>query len=324
MLRRLLGDLPEWVQPDHPLLRYELSRKRRDSRSFARIVQVLGWLIIWVALVGAGYLIATNGLMTAAGESLPLAVWNTLFFPLLGLQLLLRIAGLSLGISAIGDERRRQTWDPMRATEYGAALTLRTRWAALLFYHLRGLLALVFLTRFFLLAALLYELLSMRGGLLSILIMGSEPSVSWPVSVVLLAATLTGSFLMPITATGVDVALGLWIAATLRQRTWAAIVQILIILARVAVFGFLLFGALQFLSGDLTLGPVLTGLLLGAWSVFGDWGVTLLQLSQAGEIWSQVPFSIFYGVLLVLMTIVQVGIASGLLTLAIRNAERRE
>lgn len=325
MLKRLVGDLPEWAQADHPLLRYELQRKRGTTSQSARVTQMMSWAIMWTALVAGGYLIATEGLTVAAGESLPLAIWRTLFFPLLGLQLLLRISGLSLAVNAIGDERRRQTWDPMRATEYGAALTLRTRWAALLFYHLRGLLALVFLTRLILLAAMIYELVTLRGRFLGVLAGGSDPAVAFPIAVLLLGAFLTASFLMPITATGVDIALGLWIASTIRQRAWAVILQTLIIVVRLAIFIALLFGVLQFLSNEMTLGPALNWAMFASWSIWGDWGALMLQLGQTGQlIWAQVPYTIFIGVLLLAMVLVQAGIASGLLSLAIRNAERRE
>lgn len=324
MLRRLVGDLPEWAQANHPLLRYELQRRGPRNPS-ARVAQVMSWAVLWVALVAGGYLIATNGLTETAGAYPTTALWKTLFFPLIGLQLLLRAAAVSLGVNTIGDERRRQTWDPMRVTEQGAALALRTRWAAILLYHLRGLLSLVYITRLLLLGALLFELVTLRGDFLGRLMASSAPSVPFLLGVILLALMLTAIFLLPLTATGVDVAVGLWIATTYRQRAYATIVQIIYISARVVIFGFLLWGALQFLNGAITLCPVANWSLLMAWSALGDWGVTLLQLGQTGQlIWSQVPFSNFYGVILLGVLAVQVGIASGILSLAIRNAERRE
>lgn len=324
MIRRLFGELPHWAKPQHPLLRYELYRTRGGESWTARIFRIASWVIFLTFLVMVGYGIATERFQTSAGFNPTEAIWRTLFIPLLGLQIVVRLMAISLGIGAISDERQRQTWDNMRATEHGAELTLRTRWVAM-FYRMRGLMVALMAARVVLLGTILFELTAFRGTFLDILVARSDPPVSLFVGVVLLAATLTAAFLMPISAIGVDIAIGLWISTTIKQRAFGVILQILVIAARVIVFAALLYGVLIFLNGDWQGSPSEAWALLGAWSAFGDWGITLLQLSQTGQlIWSQVPYSIFYGVLLLLVMIVQVSVASGLLTLAMRAAERRE
>ena len=58
--------------------------------------------------------------------------------------------------------------------------------------------------------------------------------------------------------------------------------------------------------------------------VLGDWGLILAQLTHSGQLWADVPYSIFLGLGLLLFMILQIAIAGGLLNLAVRFAERNE
>jgi len=322
MIRRIFGELPEWAKAQHPLLRYELKRNQLEQDLRARLLRIMGWVFVLSILLLGGYVYATDWLSTDPGINQTQGLWRILFFPILIVQVILRVAGLSLGIGAISDERNRQTWDNLRVTEQGAMLALHTRWVAV-FYRLRGLIYTIIAARIAVILALLWELTSMRGGFLNILSGNSVPSVPLSLGVILLAATMTAALLLPVTGTGIDIAVGLWISATIKNRAVAAIWQILYIVFRVASIALLLLGATRLLEGDLELEPLVSWLLMGAFSAFGDWGLSLMQLSQiVQEVWSSIPYSIFYGLLLLAIALIQVAVANGILLLAVRSAER--
>ena len=195
MLKRFLTDIPTPATPQNPLLRYELTRHSPLLSPGARVLRVSGWVIGLVLLVLSGYTIATDFMRQPAGLNLTESIWRTLFFPALFLQIMLRIMALSLGVSAISEERQKQRWASLRATENGASLALQTRIVAI-FYRLRGLLLPILAVRVVLTGALLYELTSMRGDYLAILAGSSTPSVPLLIAVLLLAALMTAGLLM--------------------------------------------------------------------------------------------------------------------------------
>lgn len=321
MIKRLFGELPTWAKLENPLLRYEITRRRDKSES--RLGRIAGWVLVLTLLIVGGYLYTTDGLQRGLQMPYTLDIWRIIVFPLVLIQLVMRIAGLSLGIGAINDERQRQTWDNLRATEQGAELSLRTRWVSV-FYRLRGMLFTVIAARIILIVAILYELTSMQGGYLDLLAARAIPSLSVEIGVILLAAFMTAFIMMPITATGVDIAIGLFISTNVRNRAIASLVQILVVLFRVVSTVLLFWWAWLFMNEELALeGTQALGLLTGV-SVFGDWGVLLSQLTRAGEMWAVVPYSIFLGIMMLLAVLVQVGVASALLMASAKSAEVRE
>src|SRR3990170_5176382 len=138
MIQRLSGQLPSWARLTHPVLRYEIGKVQPPPRR-VRLLRALGVVLLGMVLIVAGYLIATNLLTRPAGPSLTESINAVIFWPLLSIQLIARIAALSLTANAVQDEVRRQNWDNLRATSLGAELALRARWASV-FYRLRGLL----------------------------------------------------------------------------------------------------------------------------------------------------------------------------------------
>ncbi len=321
MIKRIIGDIPDWAKRENPLLRYELSR--REDKSGSAVGRVAMWVIILSALVLGGYLYVTNGLQRSLQMPYTLDIWRMLVFPLVAIQLILRVAGLSLGVGAVTDERQRQTWDNLRATERGAEIGLRTRWVSV-FYRLRGLVFTILLSRFVLIGAILYELTSMQGGYLDLLTARAMPSVSMEVGVILLAAFMTAFIIIPITATGVDIAIGLFISTNIRNRALSALAQVLVVVFRVVTTVGLFWVTWQLMNGESALEGLPALYTLGAGAILADWGVLLSQLSNAGEIWAQTPYAVFLGLAMLIFAVIQVGIASGLLMLSVRSAEVRE
>ncbi|MDQ7027495.1 MAG: hypothetical protein Q9P44_18280 [Anaerolineae bacterium] len=324
MIKRIFGDVPNWAKRENPLLRYEIVRNQPHLTSRARLVRMSGWALIFAFLLLIGYAITTDGFQRGLQMPYTVDIWRILFYPILILQVVLRVAGLSMGVNAISDERRRQTWDNLRSTEMGTEISLRTRWISVLFYRLRGLLVSVMLARIVLVMAILYELTSFQGQYLDILTTRSTPSVPLEFGVILLAGLMTAIVLMPITATGVDVALGLLISSTIRNRALSGILQVLVLIFRVGTTVLLLLLMLQFQNDLLALDSTSAWLLSSGFAVFGDWGLTLTQLTQTGQMWAEIPYSVFIGGLLLLVTLLQVMMASAFLALAVRIAERNE
>lgn len=325
MLRRIIGDAPQWAQRKNPVLSYELVRHRILSDPRSRAARIASWTLFLSVLLLGGYVYATEFLQRSFQEPYTLDVWRALYFPLLILQLLLRVLAISLGIRSVSEERRRQTWDNLRATESGPHLALFTRWYAILRFRLQSVFVLLYVGRLVLLGALLYEAASVAGDYLGIMAGRSDPSVSFMGGVLLLAAWMTAFLLLPVTAAGVDAALGLVIATRLRSQTVQGILQGLLVLLRLgsAIVLFVLFS--RFMARELPLlgsGEALA--LESAFAAFGDWGLAQAQLTQTGQLWATVPYSIFIGVGLLLLAVLQILLTEGLLRFAVRAAERNE
>ena len=320
MLRRLTPQLPEWARPDHPILRYEMSRNQGDKR---RRNQFLLILLLGILLGSGGYLYATRFLQEPAGTSLTDSIWRILFFPTLFVQIVLNIAALLLGAHSVSEERRRQTWDNLRATEVGAELTLRTRWVAV-FYRLRGGILALLLVRVGLILGILYDLTAFRGDYLNMLTANIVPDVPIGVGVILLAISMTVGVLLPLTSIGLSAALGSIIAVVIKDRTYAATLQVILIALQLMIALGLLIATTQFVLGDLELNDALALLLIGSFNAFADWGLIWLQLGSAGAVWKSIPFSVLLGVGLLLFTMVQAMITDGVLGYAVRLSERRE
>jgi hypothetical protein len=324
MLKRIFGELPDWAKQENPLLHYEIVRNKGQDSSSRRFMRVGGWVLLLAILFIGGYAYTTGGFQRGLQMPYTLDIWRLLFYPVLLLQLILRAAGLSMGVNAVSDERRRQTWDNLRSTEKGMEISLRTRWVSVLFYRLRGLLFSVIVARLILVIAILYELTSFQGAYLDILTNRSLPPVPLEIGVILLAGLMTAVILMPITATGVDVALGLLIASGVRNRAFSAVVQVMVIIFRVASTIVLLTLFLRFRSETLLLEGGQPWFLVSGFSIFGDWGLTLSQLTYTGQMWAEIPYSVFIGGVLLLVSLAQVAFTSGLLAFAVRIAESYE
>jgi hypothetical protein len=321
--RYLFRELLEWAEQSKPLLRYEQSRNAPDNRSQARFWRVIGWVGLLSVLLLTGYIFATNGLQNSLDRPYSQALWRVLIIPLFLIQVIFQIAAFSMGISAVGSERRRQTWDNLRATERGTEISLQTRFPAI-FSQLFGFAAFIAIGRLLLLGAILYEVMSFQGDYLNLLSARSVPAVSLELGMILLGAFMTAFVLLPITATCFNIALGLFLSSWLRSRVTTAILQVLIVGLRFLSAGLLFYYSWQFVYQGISLEPMPALGLLSSSAAFADWGLMLSQLSLAGELWRTVPFSIFIGFGLLLWVIVQALLTQLLLKLTVRAAELNE
>lgn len=321
MLKTIFGDIPVWARQSNPLLRYQLKRQGDDTRP--KISTVILWLLGIAAIIVASVFYTTNGFQRSLQIPYSLEIWRILLYPLLALQLIMRVAGISMGVGAVSDERQRQAWDNLRATERGAELGVLSRWVAV-FYRLRGLLLSVTIGRLVLLGALLYEVTSAQGEILDLWTASALPSVPMLVGVLVISAFMTAFLVLPFTGLGVDVALGLWISTAVRNRAFAAILQLLVVLFRMGTTLGFFWLVWRFTNDELELSNELALFVLGANAVIGDLGLMLSQLQTTAQQWAFVPNSLFLGLVMLLMIVWQGALVKAILYRAGRTAESRE
>jgi hypothetical protein len=281
-------------------------------------------VIVALVLILGGYLAATGLLQHPPGQNLTESAIAVVFWPTLAVQVLMRIGAITMTSNTVTEQIRRQTWDNLRATESGAALAIRARWASV-FYRLRPILTIVILVRVVLIAGILYDLTAFQGRYLDLLINGVVPDTSPEIAALLLAFLMTATLLLPVTGLGFDAATGLLFSALVQQRTYSGLLQILLIVLRVVVLIALTIGATQLINGDLqaTAQDWASWLLIAGFAALGDWGLAFLHLGFYGEIWATIPYGIFLGLALLIFAIVESGLTDWILALAIRQAERK-
>ncbi len=317
-LERLTGPVPDWAHSQHPMLRYALSRSRPPTRR-ARYFRALWIILLGLVLLGAGYVIATGLFRESPGGRPWEQALNILFWPVLAVQIALSAVALGFTGSIVSDELRNETWDNLRATETGAELIVRTRWIAV-FYRLRGIIIVLLLIRVGLILGILADLNTFNGRYLDLLIDETTPAVGFPVAAVLMSFTMTACLLLPLTAIGFDAALGLWVATLFHQRIYAVLVQVLLIILRVAVTAGLAFGAAQVVNSGA--GPG-SWLMMGGFAALGDWGLSFLNLGLYSDLWVTIPYGILLGPALLLFTLLQAGLIDWIINQAIRQAQSR-
>jgi hypothetical protein len=320
MLQRLVGQLPDWARASHPLVRYELDMVKLNHRR-GRYLRALGFAFLIVLLYVGGYLIATNVFQNPPGQNLSEIAMAIVFWPTLGLQLLMQMAALALTVNMVTEQKRRQSWDNLRATEGGAGLALRARWATV-YYRLRPLIAVVILVRLGLIIAVLIDLTAFQGHYIDLLMNGVAPNLPPLIAALLLAFLMTAALLIPLTGTGLLAAIGLLISVNVQQRVYSVMLQLIVILVRLLLVAGLILGATQFITGDWQISDLGAWLLMGGFGAFGDWGLKFLHLGFYSEVWATVPYSVFFGVVLLIFVLLQSAITEWLLGLAIRRAEQ--
>jgi hypothetical protein len=324
MLSKLFS-LPEWAHPQHPVLRYVLG-SLPVSTPRARLGRVLLVALLGVLLVLGGYILATGYLQNPAGQHLTDSALAIMFWPAIVIQVVVSIAALSLTAGAVSEELRRQTWDSLRSTREGTALTMRARWVAV-FYRLRGLIGIVLLVRLLLIAGILYDLTAFRGGYLDRIINGIQPDLPSYMGVILLSFWMSAALLLPIVAIGFDAALGLLVSTYAQTRGSSIITQLILAIIRLAVVAFFLVTMRQFLDGFFAqtgnpLSDSTAWLLTAGYAAFGDWGLFFLEVGNNGMVWATVPYSVFVGVALLVFCFVLALLTDGLIAWAVRRAER--
>ncbi len=320
MLQRLIGPLPLWARLDHPMARYELGRLQPPPRRM-RYLRAAAVVVLVVVLFAGGYAIATGFFQRPPGQSLTEGVMAVVYWPMLALQVLMQVFALLLTVNTVTEQKRRQAWDNLRATEDGVGLALRIRWMSV-YYRLRELLIFVLAVRLLLILGILYDLTAFQGRYIDLLLNGITPELPPLVGALLLAFMMTASLLLPLTSLGLIAAVGLLFSVLVQQRTYSVLAQVLAVALRTGLAAALLVSATQFVRGELAISDLAAGLLMGGFAALADWGLAFLNLGFFSEIWATVPFFIFVGIVLVLFSIAQSALTEWVLALAVRLGER--
>lgn len=318
LTQRLTNQLPVWARPENPGIRYTMGAQKLLTRRIF-LQQLFAVVVIYVFAYVAFTLIQPE-----IGRSLSEQLISFIFWPTLILQVVLSIAVMMYTSGAIGNERRHATWDNLRATYDGVSVTLRAYWSAAVFYRQAGILSGIYLVRMLLLGALIFDLTAFRGDYLNYLTGGITPEVSSVAAIVLLALTMTASFILPITGLGFDAAFGLFISTFLRQRVFLGLTQIILAVIRVlvTVAAVMLMVWLVDTNSVISM-PVGFGGLL-AFGTFGDWGLRYLHAAFLGELWQMIDYGILIGLALLIVAFLQALLTDGLLKWSIHRAQRRE
>jgi len=117
-------------------------------------------------------------------------------------------------------------------------------------------------------------------------------------------------------------AIGLLIAVNIQQRIYNVMTQLIIIIVRLLIIVGLTLATTQFINNQITLGDVPAWLLTGAYAAIGDWGLRFLHVGFYSEIWATIPYTIFFGIALLVFALGQSLLTEWILAFSIRRAER--
>ncbi len=341
MLRRLYAQLPVFARPDHPIMRYLLLREgRRVSRSSA-VLRGLGIALVVAFVPIGGWLVATRfGTQPVEVDNRFDAIYRSLYWALVVLQVLLRISAVNGTIGVIAAEERQQTWDTLKITTEGALLTMKARWAAV-FYRLLPILIILMLARALFILIALYDLTTFQGKYIDILLGGTVPlgephlskdlaeSVGVTSGVIIAALGMTAALVAPFTALAFDASLGLLVGTIMRSRFASILGQLGLIFARLLITTW----ALWVGASALGLSPFVSGAAssstagwLGAFFgvAEGDLGLTMLHFPYVGRMWADYNYGVFIGVAFLGYVLLQAALANWLVALAGRRAAQPE
>lgn len=319
--------LPDWVRPSHPALRYILAQ---DLRAHSPATRLLFRLF---ALVLAGGLLSINLSLFASGEPLLLreparyAAFSALYFPLVALGWIGGVLAALLASRAIRAEAERSTWDVFRFSGQGAMLVLRARWVAV-FYQLRWLLAALLIPRLVFAGLMVTGVAADHGYRVDYYTGGITPGIAPELALLLLAAQMTVSLLSVPVWIGLQAALGLILAAFVRQPLALLSARAGLIVAQCAALivglaaGAPVFAVPSY-SGSLpALSTAARWVRLLVHAVFGDQSLRLMDLDAQLQVWVDVPYGVFIGAALLILLAAQVVLTEGLIRAALWAGQR--
>lgn len=321
MQQRLYTQLPGWMRPSHPVVRYILLREGRRlgraGRWFVRVAGVVG---------GVTLLAASYEAYTARAELGPIGqvdsgLFATLYIPLVLLQIFTITLALVMSYGLLAREQQRGTWDLLKVTSHGAEMAIRARWAAV-FYQLRWPLILILLSRLWFAGQMLAGLTDYEGRHLDLYTSGITPEVSLEAGILLLAAFMTAALLQPLVMVAHNAALGLYLSSFSRKTQIAWLVRTLTLIMQVGMFSAALVISDQFWRASLDAdrggwAPILTFV-----ATVGDQSLRLMDLPSLFRVWADVDYGVLMGAALCGIMLLQATITMLMLWLAARRAGR--
>ncbi|MCA9911944.1 MAG: hypothetical protein KC496_01285, partial [Anaerolineae bacterium] len=80
----------------------------------------------------------------------------------------------------------------------------------------------------------------------------------------------------------------------------------------------------RLMTASLELNAAQSWLLHAGNAIFGDWGLVSAQFTQTAQLWAQIPYSSFIGLIMLPVGFLQVALSDGLLKWAAYLAERND
>ena len=160
---------------------------------------------------------------------------------------------------------------------------------------------------------LLWDLTAFRGDYLTLIAGGHQSSITPPLEILLLGAFVAAAFLLPLSALGLEAAVGLLLSTFARSRQTASLIQIVLTVARVCwpvVPVFLFTSLTSFIVNGQPVPDVRTLLALLANGAAGDWGLGMMHTATVDTIWANVPYSAYIGLALLGMVMLHSGLTA--------------
>lgn len=316
-----MSRITQWIAADAGLndagpLRYMLGKSGRMTRRSLVMHILAAVAYIGILITGAAALGIASGTPSAIA-------YTGLYVPTIAAQFVVSAMAFGLTIHTVHNLRRKQTWDAMRATAGGSAAAMRAAWAATVYYRLSGLLGvLVYAPRLVLLGFLLWDLTAFRGDYLTLIAGGHRPIIAPPFDILLFGAYIAAAFLLPLSAIGLEAAVGLLFSTFARSRQTASLIQIILTSGRFlwAVIPAAYLIEQMSVSLQLTEPAFLRASFLAS-SIAGDWSLSSMNISNIDKIWSDVHSSAYYGVILLGVVLLQSALTALILRWAARRAQ---
>lgn len=321
-----MSRLQRWIQHDAGLqdgapLRFVLGKAMYTSRRnvVMHVLVAIGYIALLLVLAEA--LQMTTGTLSAK-------VYQSLYLPTILAQGFVSAAAFAFTLHMVGTQRRNQIWDQLRTAAGGTREAMRATWAATVYYRLSGLFGvLIYAPRLVLLGLLLYDLTAFRGEYLTMIAGGHTPELLPLFELPLFAAFIAAAFLLPLSAVGLEAAVGLLFSTFVKSRQTTGLLQVLLTAARFAWAGvsvILLRDLLAALAENQPLEPLNTFVTLLVGSAAGDWGLTSLHAATIDTLWANIPYAAFAGVLLLGVVLLHSGLTVLILRWAAERAQSNE
>lgn len=318
--------VPPWAHPQHPVMRTILGRGG-DIKLRRRLLVMLLAIAVTAASVGIGYVIA-NG----TTENDEPTINEILYWPLVAGQTIATVLAIAMTTNAISVERRKQTWDSLKLSLSGVGLTLRARWAAV-FYRLGWLLAAITIGRIVYIGVLLDDMTEFQGRALDLRISGITPEISLDLTVIIMSLHMTAFIIYPFVTVALAAAIGLMVSVFTRSR--GVVVLGLFLLAGLRLLltvGGVVLGDTVFetVGGGVTpeLAEINADNSTDAWfrllfsSSEGDQMLNLLHLDTLGQIWADIDYGVYIGVIMLGIMLAQAILANVIVIFAAWRASK--
>jgi hypothetical protein len=341
MMQRFYAQLPDFARPDNPVMRYVMFQRAKTTTRRSQLVRIVLTSLVLIFTVLIGYLFATNFGKTALDNANPLdQVFLVLYAPLVFIQLIVSLIALGSTSSIIASEVQHGTWDTLKVTTNGAALTFKSRWAAV-FYRVRFYLFILVIARLIFIGIVLSNLTAFQGRYLDLLLSGTTPlglpgtseTVTLVAGILIMAMMMTAALLAPFTTVALNAGIGMLVGTFSGGRLLGTLGQGMLLIGQILIMGLALqVGAVALSlatpgawpSAILANSPVLQWLAALFGISAGDMGLSTLNLDRVLRIWADRDYGVLVGVAFLGYTLLQAALANALVNWAARRAAKAD